>query len=67
MKKKRFAEFVESRGDRTPSRRFVVDAEEVPSSFLDLAGSVAVPSEKKGASWKAIKAATWRDRAMARK
>jgi hypothetical protein len=37
------------------------------STFLDCAGSVDVPPEKKGASWKAIKAATWRHRGTARK
>jgi antitoxin PrlF len=35
--------------------------------FLDLAGSVRVSPEKKGAAWPAIKASTWRRRAMARK
>jgi antitoxin PrlF len=35
--------------------------------FLDLAGSVKVSPEKKGKSWPAIKASTWRRRATARK
>jgi AbrB family looped-hinge helix DNA binding protein len=35
--------------------------------FLDLAGSVTVPAEKKGASWSAIKASTWRRRAASRR
>jgi AbrB family looped-hinge helix DNA binding protein len=35
--------------------------------FLDLAGSVRISPEKKGADWPAIKASTWRTRAMARK
>jgi AbrB family looped-hinge helix DNA binding protein len=35
--------------------------------FLDLAGSVSVPPEKKGATWPAIKASTWRQRATIRK
>ena len=35
--------------------------------FLDLAGSVSVSPEKKGAAWLAIKASTWRRRATARK
>jgi antitoxin PrlF len=35
--------------------------------FLDLAGSVKVPPEKKGKAWSAIKAATWRRRAAARR
>jgi AbrB family looped-hinge helix DNA binding protein len=35
--------------------------------FLDLAGSVKVPAEKKGKSWPAIKASTWRHRATVRK
>jgi hypothetical protein len=65
MKKKRFVELVESireagkihRGEQAASR----------SSFVDFAGSVNVPEEKQGASWRAIKAATWRRRATARK
>jgi hypothetical protein len=72
MKKKLFAELVESirdagrihRGEREASRRFV---ENVNSTFLDLAGSVDVPPKKKGTSWKAIKAATWRSRARTRR
>jgi AbrB family looped-hinge helix DNA binding protein len=35
--------------------------------FLDLAGSVSVLPEKKGAAWPAIKASTWRHRATVRK
>lgn len=35
--------------------------------FLDLAGSVRVPPGKKDAAWPAVKAATWRRRATARK
>ncbi|HEV7488125.1 MAG TPA: type II toxin-antitoxin system PrlF family antitoxin [Thermoanaerobaculia bacterium] len=35
--------------------------------FLDLAGSVKVSPEKKGKSWTAIKASTWRHRATVRK
>jgi antitoxin PrlF len=35
--------------------------------FLDLAGSVKVPPDKKGKSWPAIKAGTWRRRATLRK
>jgi antitoxin PrlF len=35
--------------------------------FLDLAGSVSVSPEKKGAAWPAIKASTWRRRASTRK
>jgi antitoxin PrlF len=35
--------------------------------FLDLAGSVSVSPGKKGASWPAIKASTWRRRATSRK
>jgi AbrB family looped-hinge helix DNA binding protein len=34
--------------------------------FLDLAGSVSVSPEKRGASWPEIKARTWRRRAAAR-
>ena len=34
--------------------------------FLDLAGSVSVSPEKKGATWPAIKASTWGRRAAAR-
>jgi hypothetical protein len=75
MKKKLFAELVESireagkirRGERATSRRFVVDAEDVHSRFLELAGSVEVPPEKKGTSWRSIKKATWRRRATVRK
>ena len=35
--------------------------------FLDLAGSVSVSAEKKGAAWPEIKASTWRHRATVRK
>jgi AbrB family looped-hinge helix DNA binding protein len=35
--------------------------------FLDLAGSVRVSPEKKGADWQAIKATTWRRRSTSRK
>lgn len=35
--------------------------------FLDLAGSVKVSPEKRGKSWAAIKASTWRRRAADRK
>jgi antitoxin PrlF len=35
--------------------------------FLDLAGSVPVPAGKRGASWSDVKAATWRERAAARR
>ncbi|MEA2238813.1 MAG: antitoxin PrlF [Thermoanaerobaculia bacterium] len=35
--------------------------------FLDLAGSVSVSPEKKGATWPAIKASTWHRRAATRK
>jgi len=35
--------------------------------FLDLAGSVSVSPDKKGATWPAIKASTWRRRAAARR
>jgi AbrB family looped-hinge helix DNA binding protein len=35
--------------------------------FLDLAGSVNVSPEKKGKTWPAIKASTWRRRATARR
>jgi hypothetical protein len=37
------------------------------SAFLHMAGSVEVPSAVKGVSWRAIKAATWRIRSIARK
>jgi hypothetical protein len=74
MKKKLFAALVTSireagkihRGEREASRRFV-SVEDGKSSFLDLAASVDVPPEKKDASWKTIKAATWRLRAPGRK
>lgn len=36
-------------------------------NFLDLAGSVSVSPEKRGAAWPAIKAITWRRRAAARR
>ncbi|HEV7574348.1 MAG TPA: hypothetical protein VGQ21_22850 [Thermoanaerobaculia bacterium] len=73
MKKKPFAELVLSireagrmhGGEREAFRQFVTP--DTHSSFLDLAGSVEVPQKKKGTSWKAIKAATWRHRATARK
>jgi hypothetical protein len=45
-------------GYRTPSRA---------DNFLELAGSVNVPREKKGMSWTAIKSATWLRRAASRK
>ncbi len=35
--------------------------------FLDLAGSVLVAPEKRGAAWREIKAGTWRSRAMDRR
>jgi antitoxin PrlF len=35
--------------------------------FLDLAGSVSVSPEKRGAPWPAIKASTWRRRGASRK
>ena len=35
--------------------------------FLELAGSVPVPSGKRGASWSGIRAETWRKRAAARR
>jgi antitoxin PrlF len=35
--------------------------------FLDLAGSVSVPPEKRGAAWPAIKASTWRRRGTSRR
>jgi len=35
--------------------------------FLDLAGSVSVSPGKRGMGWPAIKATTWKHRAMARK
>jgi len=35
--------------------------------FLDLAGGVKISPEKKGKSWAAIKATTWRRRAATRK
>jgi hypothetical protein len=44
-------------GDRTPIQA---------DNFLELAGSVNVPREKKGMSWTAIKAATWLRRAASR-
>ena len=70
MKKKIFAELVESireagkvhRGEAAPSRPFVFTSD----NFLDLAGSVTVPPEKKGAHWAAIKATAWRLRSKAR-
>lgn len=68
MKKKLFAEIETGKihgGEREAPRRFV-SPEDVQSTFLDLAGSVDVPPKKKGTSWKAIKAATWRHRAAAR-
>jgi hypothetical protein len=75
MKKKRFAELVESireagkihRGELAPSRHFIFSPDDVHSTFLDLAGAVRVPPGKKGTSWRAIKAATWRHRATARR
>jgi hypothetical protein len=63
MKRKRFAEVVENIDGAGEIGR----AKENPDVFIDLAATVAVPSGKKGASWKAIKAATWRHRATARK
>jgi hypothetical protein len=53
-------------GEESTSRRIASDSD-APSLFLDLAGSVDVPSETKGMSWRAIKAATWRRRAALRK
>jgi REP element-mobilizing transposase RayT len=50
-----------------PSRHFIFSPDDVHSAFLDLAGAVRVPPGKKGTSWRAIKAATWRHRATARR
>jgi len=36
-------------------------------NFLDLAGSVSVPPERRGASWPAIKAKVWQRRSPSRK
>ncbi|HEV7241027.1 MAG TPA: AbrB/MazE/SpoVT family DNA-binding domain-containing protein [Thermoanaerobaculia bacterium] len=36
-------------------------------SFLDLAGSVSVPPDRRGASWPAIKARAWQKRSPSRK
>jgi len=37
------------------------------ADFLELAGSVPVPPEKRGSSWSRIRAETWRKRAAARR
>ena len=57
-----------SEGDRVLFR--VLDGRAVLAKvedFLDLAGSVKVSPEKKGKSWPAIKASTWRRRAATRR
>jgi hypothetical protein len=56
-----------SRG-RSPSD-FLKGRADLPKveDFVDLAGSVKVSPEKKGAAWPAIKASTWRRRATDRK
>jgi AbrB family looped-hinge helix DNA binding protein len=36
-------------------------------NFLDLAGSVSVPPDRRGASWPAIKARTWQKRSSSRR
>jgi len=63
MKRKRFAEVVENIDGAGEIDR----VKENPDGFIDLAATVAVPPKKKGTSWKAIKAATWRHRATVRK
>jgi hypothetical protein len=75
MKKKLFAELVESireagkihRGEERPAPRIVISPDDERLTFPDLAGAVRVSPEKKGVSWPAIKAGTWRRRATARK
>jgi len=62
MKKNREAGKIHG-GERTPSQRVVFMPEDAHSSFLALAGSIKVSPEKKGTSWREIKAATWRLRA----
>jgi len=48
MKRKRVGEIL----------RVKENHDDAGSGFIDLAGTVAVPPEKKSTSWKAIKAAT---------
>lgn len=64
MKKKVFAEPVRDAGKIHGGER---ESVRLQSTFLDFAGSVDVPPKKQGASWNAIKAATWRLRAAVRK
>jgi len=67
VKRKRFAEIVESAAGAVENPCVKQTPEDAGSEFIGLAGSVAVPPEKKGTSWKSILAATWRHRAKARK